>query len=283
MEPRWGNPVPGVIQAHEAVWDGVSFRVTKTFAQHAADGLGTDVGNGRCGAPVLAVADGEVVERRTDPANGALIIRIKHGDTGFSSGYAHMASFSVGFGTTVQRGAKIGVVGDTGAPGQCHVHFDISQGENRLDPWPRLEQNQEADMETGVTIYPSPRTWHTRAGTLTGRRLAGAPLTNSMTFDPNSPAEADAEVTLKPTPTNWPPGPYLRVTTGGMAGFLVAFADVDAGSPPLGAAAQIEAATAPLNAEIARLRAEITDLKKQLKSVRNQLAALTAGLPGGGP
>jgi hypothetical protein len=68
-----------------------------------------------------------------------------------------------------------------------------------------------------------------------------------------------------------------------MAGFLVAFNDVDPGTAPLPAAAQIEAAIAPLNAEIIGLTAEITDLKQQLKSVRHQLAALAAGLPGGGP
>jgi hypothetical protein len=118
---------------------------------------------------------------------------------------------------------------------------------------------------------------------LTGRRLAPAPLTNSTPFDAGSPAEADGEVTVKPTPAGWPPGPYLSVSTGGMAGFLVAFSDVDPGAAPLPAAAQVEAATAPLNAEIIGLTAQIRDLKKQLKSVRHQLAALAAGVPGGGP
>lgn len=138
-------------------------------------------------------------------------------------------------------------------------------------------------MEMTIVRYPSPRTWHTKAGMLTGRRLAPAPLTNSTPFDTGSPAEADAEVTVKPTPPGWPAGPYLSVSTGGMAGFLVALSDVDPGTAPLPATAQIEAATAPLNAEIMGPTAEITDLKQQLKSVRHQLAALAAGLPGGGP
>ena len=292
MEPTWGNPVDGVILPRGTFGDNgemrpagnTTFEVTFTFQEHADHnrGLGTDIGNARCDALVRAMADGRVVQRDSDPVNGALIVRIKHGESGFSSGYAHMSSFSVLLGQDVRRGDPIGVVGNTGAD-FCHLHFDIAKGSHTLDPWPRLEQNQEADMEITIVRYPSPRTWHTRAGMLTGRRLAPAPLTNSTTFDAGSPAEADAEVTVKPTPAGWRPGPYLSVSTGGMAGFLVAFSDVDPGIAPLPAAAQIEAATAPLNVEITRLTAKITDLKQQLKSVRRQLAALAAGLPGGGP
>ena len=292
MEPKWGNPVDGVILPRGTFGDhgerrpagNKTFEVTFTFQEHADNnrGLGTDIGNARCDDLVRAMADGKVVQREPDPGNGALIVRIKHGDTGFSSGYAHMSSFSVGLGQDVRRGDPIGVVGKTGADA-CHLHFDISKGNSQLDPWPRLEQNQEADMEITIVRYPSPRTWHTRAGMLTGRRLAPAPLTNSTPFDAGSPAEADGEVTVKPTPAGWPPGPYLSVSTGGMAGFLVAFSDVDPGAAPLPAAAQVEAATAPLNAEIIGLTAQIRDLKKQLKSVRHQLAALAAGVPGGGP
>jgi len=292
MEPKWGNPVEGVILPRGTFGnDGetrpagnTTFEVTFTFREHADNkrGLGTDIGNARCGALVLAMADGRVVQREPDPGNGALIVRIKHGDTGFSSGYAHMSSFSVGFGQDVRRGDPIGVVGKTGADA-CHLHFDISKGNDQLDPWPRLEQNQEADMEMTIVRYPSPLTGHTKGGMLIGRRLAPGPLTNSTPFDAGSPAEADGEVTVKPTPAGWPLGPYLSVSTGGMKDFLVAFSDVDPGAAPPPATAQIEAATAPLKAQIASLKAEITDLKKELKAVRHQLAALAAGLPGGGP
>jgi len=292
MEPRWGNPVDGPILPRGTFGNNgetrppgnTTFEVTFTFQEHADNnrGLGTDIGNARCDAVVRAMADGKVVQREPDPGNGALIVRIKHGDSGFSSGYAHMSSFSVRLAQDVSRGDPIGVVGNTGAD-VCHLHFDISKGNDTLDPWPRLEQNQEADMEMTIVRYPSPRTWHTKGGMLTGRRMTPAPLTNSTPFDAGSPAEADAEVTVRPTPAGWPAGPYLSVSTGGMAGFLVAFSDVDPGPAPLPAAAQIEAATAPLNAEIIGLTAEIKDLRKQLKSVRRQLAALAAGLPGGGP
>lgn len=186
MEPRWGNPVDGVILPRGTFGNNgetrptgnTTFEVTFTFREHADNnrGLGTDIGNARCDALVLAMADGKVVQREPDPGNGALIVRIRHGDTGFSSGYAHMSSFSVGLGQDVRRGDPIGIVGKTGADA-CHVHFDISLNDNQLDPWPRLEQNQEADMETTIVRYPSPRTWHTKAGMLIGRRLAPAPLT----------------------------------------------------------------------------------------------------------
>jgi len=277
MEPKWGNPVDGVIQSPTATWDHVSFIVTKTFAQHEPGGLGMDIGNGACTGLVRAMADGKVVERQDPPnPNAPKIVRIKHGDTGFSTGYAHMSSISVGLGADVRRGDRIGIVGNTGAV-LCHLHFDISQGNNRLDPWPRLEQNQEADMETTIVMYPTPRTWHTKGGTLTGRRLAPAPLTQSMTFEAASPAEADSEFTINPAPAGWPGGPYLRVITGGMAGFLVAFSEVDPGSAPPSVALLIDAATAPLKAEIARLT-------QQLAEVRRQLASLTGGPPDdGGP
>lgn len=75
-----------------------TFEVTFTFQEHADNnrGLGMDTGNARCDALVRAMADGRVVQRDSDPGNGALIVRIKHGDTGFSSGYAHMSSFRSG-------------------------------------------------------------------------------------------------------------------------------------------------------------------------------------------
>ncbi|MEX0629266.1 MAG: M23 family metallopeptidase [Chloroflexota bacterium] len=292
MEPKWGNPVDGVILPRGTFGDhgerrpagNTTFEVTFTFKEHADNnrGLGTDIGNARCDALVRAMADGTVVQRGPDPGNGALIVRIQHGNTGFSTGYAHMSSFSVRLGQGVRRGDPIGVVGKTGADA-CHLHFDISEGDRQLDPWPRLEQNQDADLETTIVRYPTPRIWHTRGGVLTGRRTGPAPLTNSTPFAAGSPAEADAEVTVQPTPAGWPAGPYLSVSTGGMAGFLVAFSDVDPGTAPLPAAAQIEAATSPLNAEITRLTAQNTDLKKQLKSVQRQLAALAAGVPAGGP
>ena len=58
----FGNPVKGRIRPPGSPVIVGNFRVTSSFEEHVADGRGegTDIGNGRCGAPVFAIADGTV-------------------------------------------------------------------------------------------------------------------------------------------------------------------------------------------------------------------------------
>lgn len=108
-----------------------------TYPQHGPhDGL--DVGNGRVGDPIVAMAPGRVIQAAFVPeAGGAAIVRIDHGQ-GWSSGYAHMDRIDVKLGQTVQAGDQIGTLGSTGWVDGAHLHFDVTLNGQRVDPWPLL-------------------------------------------------------------------------------------------------------------------------------------------------
>lgn len=182
----FGNPVPGTIQAKQEPWKGTPvFRVTSTFADHVASGRGTgiDFGNGRCGDPVLACADGVVKQVFKDPGNGAIIVRIDHGN-GYVTGYAHLQGIETTVGTRVARGIAIGHVGMTGATA-CHLHWGVNKNGVEIDGWPLLDQvNPPApapgtggDMLQGT----NPKQLNNKVVTITGdsTRLRAAPATGT--------------------------------------------------------------------------------------------------------
>ncbi|GAA4017146.1 hypothetical protein GCM10022247_45470 [Allokutzneria multivorans] len=56
--------------------------------------------------------------------DGVSFVIIDHGG-GWSTRYLHMQRGSlIKAGTTVARGAKVGLVGDVGSPGQFHLHYE---------------------------------------------------------------------------------------------------------------------------------------------------------------
>lgn len=76
---------------------------------------------------VYATADGTVVGSGWNNANGNYVV-IQHNLNGKTiySFYAHLASRTVSRGTSVSKGQKIGVVGNTGNSRGKHLHFAIT-------------------------------------------------------------------------------------------------------------------------------------------------------------
>lgn len=131
------------------------------MAQHMAvgQGKGTDFGNTRCGAPVLAMAAGTVYSRYIQPkhnpplvGDGSLIIRLRHIE-GWTTGYAHMSSFAAGtsVGSVVQRGQMIGPEGGSGGV-PCHLHADSRLNGVAVDLETRLEQNHNFQFNDGLSM-----------------------------------------------------------------------------------------------------------------------------------
>jgi murein DD-endopeptidase MepM/ murein hydrolase activator NlpD len=85
------------------------------------------------GTPVYA-ADGGFVSFAgwTDVGYGRLIV-IDHAN-GYATYYAHLNSFNVIAGQSVQRGQLIGTVGSTGNSSGPHVHFEIRYNHSLLNP-----------------------------------------------------------------------------------------------------------------------------------------------------
>lgn len=86
------------------------------------------------GAKVYASAAGTVVYARFSP-DGWLGFRviIAHGN-GLRTAYNHMSDILVEEGETVSRGQQIGQVGSTGNSTGPHVHFEVWQGKDKVNP-----------------------------------------------------------------------------------------------------------------------------------------------------
>lgn len=88
------------------------------------------------GTPVYAWADGIV---RTDAFGGTagkVITLHLTNALGWKLDYKHLSAFAVPDGTLVKRGYLIGYSGETGAPGQPHVHYNLVDPNGmRRNPW----------------------------------------------------------------------------------------------------------------------------------------------------
>lgn len=84
------------------------------------------------GSPIYAVADGTVIE--AGPAQGfGLWVRIRH-DDGTISVYGHMYDFFVSQGERVPAGMQIARIGNRGDSTGPHLHFEVVQNGQHVDP-----------------------------------------------------------------------------------------------------------------------------------------------------
>jgi murein DD-endopeptidase MepM/ murein hydrolase activator NlpD len=114
----------------EDFWVGAGWGADRGKRQH----LGIDLG-GRRGTPIYAIEDG-VIDRTKLQSNGALQI-VMRGRSGSKFYYGHMDKVLIKGGQRVRAGEVIGLMGDTGSPGQVHLHFEYwrSGGESAaVDP-----------------------------------------------------------------------------------------------------------------------------------------------------
>lgn len=84
------------------------------------------------GTPIFAVEDGKVVSAGPAGAYGNMI-EVAHGD-GTRSLYAHLSRIDVKKGQKVQRGERIGSLGNTGNSTGPHLHFEISRKSTPVNP-----------------------------------------------------------------------------------------------------------------------------------------------------
>ncbi len=80
------------------------------------------------GTPVVAIADGNVIERGANPGDArGNYIAMEHRELGirFFSNYAHLSRFNVDRGQIVKRGQVVGYVGKTGSATYEHLHLNV--------------------------------------------------------------------------------------------------------------------------------------------------------------
>jgi murein DD-endopeptidase MepM/ murein hydrolase activator NlpD len=87
----------------------------------------------RKGIPVVAAANGKVIERKYDALGFGNYVLIRH-SYGFQTKYGHLDSVYVDEGDTVTQGQKIGAMGNTGLSTGPHLHFEVRIGSQVVDP-----------------------------------------------------------------------------------------------------------------------------------------------------
>jgi murein DD-endopeptidase MepM/ murein hydrolase activator NlpD len=93
---------------------------------------GIDISTFRTGDPIIATADGKVIDASYDPSLGnCLTIQHSHG---FLTRYGHMRAFKVTKGQQVAQGQVIGFLGNTGQTTGPHLHYEVHLGTSIIDP-----------------------------------------------------------------------------------------------------------------------------------------------------
>lgn len=90
---------------------------------------GVDIANSGSNVPIHAAADGVVIRSYYSSSYGNCIF-VAHSINGqtWTTVYAHMSSRSVGNGAVVNRGQRIGTMGNTGQSYGQHLHFELHKG-----------------------------------------------------------------------------------------------------------------------------------------------------------
>lgn len=95
---------------------------------------GIDISDsGAYGQSILAAASGTVTWAGYDNSGYGNYVIIDHGN-GYSTVYGHCSSLSVTTGQTVTQGQVIAAIGSTGDSTGPHLHFEVRQGSERLNP-----------------------------------------------------------------------------------------------------------------------------------------------------
>lgn len=128
------NPAP--VQSGVA-WP-VAARITSYFGNRRHPILrymrfhgGVDFGAG-WGSPIIAAADGQVTGAGWAGGYGRQV-RIAHGG-GLTTSYSHMSSIVAEPGGYVRAGQLIGYVGSSGLSTGPHLHYEVLQGGERVNP-----------------------------------------------------------------------------------------------------------------------------------------------------
>ena len=99
------------------------------------------------GEKVAATADGTVIQASNNGDYGHFV-EISHGN-GFTTSFSHLQEYKVKKGDKVKRGQVIGLVGSTGRSTGVHLHYELCQNGNPINP---VTFMQTADLFKGAAI-----------------------------------------------------------------------------------------------------------------------------------
>ncbi|MCT2536962.1 peptidoglycan DD-metalloendopeptidase family protein [Aquibacillus koreensis] len=105
------------------------------FTRNQAIHTGIDLA-GPYRTEIYAAGDGQVTLANRDGGYGNSV-KIKHG-TGLETRYGHMAEIVVEKGDQVKKGEIIGYMGSTGRSTGVHLHYEIIENGEPIDPFPYM-------------------------------------------------------------------------------------------------------------------------------------------------
>lgn len=96
---------------------------------------------GATGSPILATGDGKVIRAGWQSGYGRMIT-IQHA-FGFETRYAHLSNILVKVGDQVSRGDRIGAMGATGRVTGTHLHYEVRNNGNAVNPMTYIKAGRD--------------------------------------------------------------------------------------------------------------------------------------------
>ena len=105
----------------------------------------------RKGTPVVAIADGIIIEKGTTPRGGKILWLRPFGHS-WAVYYAHLDQHKVKRGQIVKKGQVLGTVGNTGNAKYtpAHLHFGIYSWVGAVNPLPYVKHSPKVDIPKAV-------------------------------------------------------------------------------------------------------------------------------------
>lgn len=137
-----GGPAPAVVPSGSGWTRPVNSRLNSNFGWRVHPiyrtsrlHAGVDF-PAACGVPVGATQSGRVIQRTYNSGAGNKIV-LSHGMHNgklMTSSYHHLQGFALPVGASVSPGQTVGYVGNTGGSTGCHLHFEIHEDGNAVNP-----------------------------------------------------------------------------------------------------------------------------------------------------
>lgn len=127
-------------------WPLKKVRVTSPFGQRGSDfHEGVDL-QAKAGTSVFAAHPGTVLYAGSRIRGYGRMVIVRH-TTGLSTVYAHNSRVLVKAGQKIRRGQRIAVSGNTGHTSGPHLHFEVRDGTNAVDPVRVLSGKPRSKLE----------------------------------------------------------------------------------------------------------------------------------------
>ena len=141
------------------IWPVDSRYITSTVGGRSSPGgvgstnhKGTDIGRVGYTSEIYAAKSGTVIVSQYSSSYGNYVV-ISHG-SGNTTLYGHMSSRKAQVGQEVKQGEVIGITGSTGNSTGPHLHFEVTENGQRVNPLSHGAQPQKGYL-TGYTLSGS--------------------------------------------------------------------------------------------------------------------------------